>query len=150
VDAGGDVWVAGETDSTDFPVTEGALERSNVSGRKGFVVRLDAGATKIGYATYLGGSGESSARTVVADKDRVVVSGAGGGNLLTIVLDRVRGSLVCTAPAMGSAQDRPGGAVFVSDGSVMIAGSTPATALGAALKTVRGHVFFTILQCDSK
>jgi len=150
VDAGGSVWVAGETDSSDFPVTEGALERSNVSGRKGFVVRLDQGATKLGYGTYLSGNGESSARTVVAEKDRVVVSGAADGKILTLVMDRARGSVVCSAPPMGSAQDRPGGAVFQADGSVLIAGSTPATALGAAMKTARGHVFFTSLRCDPK
>jgi hypothetical protein len=107
------------------------------------VVRLDEGATKMGYATYLGGNGESTARTVVAGtKGWVVVSGTswskdfpatpelvtensgGEGDVFTLILDRDRGNIVCAARLGGSGEDRDGGAAIVADGSILIAGST--------------------------
>jgi hypothetical protein len=168
VDSKGSVWVAGETDSADFPVTDGALERTNSARRKAFVMRLDEGATIVGYATYLGGGGESTARTVVAGTDgRVVVSGTswskdfpatpqlvtdgsgGSGDMFTLVLDRDRGNIVCAARLGGAGEDRAGGAVIVPGGWVLIAGSTQSDDL-ASRAGVGGHVFFATLRCDAK
>ena len=63
VDQGGHVYVAGSTNSTDFPTTPGAFQtvKSNPQSFAGdfFVTKLDpaqAGAASLIYSTYLGGS----------------------------------------------------------------------------------------------
>ena len=57
VDAGGSVYVFGNTDSTDFPVTPGALQTTYQvqSQQQGFVAKLDPNG-KIVYSTFIGGA----------------------------------------------------------------------------------------------
>ncbi len=52
----GDVYVAGSTDSPDFPVTPAAYQRALAGERDVFVVRLSPGGA-IRYSTYVGGAG---------------------------------------------------------------------------------------------
>jgi Putative Ig domain/Beta-propeller repeat len=60
IDLGGRVYVAGYTNSTDFPTTSGAFQSENQSsGQTGFVTRLAADGSKLSYSTYLGGSTDS-------------------------------------------------------------------------------------------
>ena len=64
VDAPGDAWIAGTTDSADFPTTSGAFQTVCPSAAdpagcaSGYVAHLqiDSGATALAYGTYLGGS----------------------------------------------------------------------------------------------
>jgi hypothetical protein len=62
VDAAGSAYVAGQTDSTDFPVTQGAFQvQNNGAGLQvanAFVSKLNPAGTALVYSTYLGGSGE--------------------------------------------------------------------------------------------
>jgi Beta-propeller repeat len=65
LDTTGDTYVAGQTSSTDFPVTPGALQvQNNAAGLpKGFefnafVTKLNPAGAALVYSTYLGGSGE--------------------------------------------------------------------------------------------
>ena len=67
VDASGSMYVAGSTDSTDFPVTPGAAGRSYNGERDGFLLRLDATGSRLVYATYLGGGGEDSVAGIALD-----------------------------------------------------------------------------------
>jgi hypothetical protein len=61
VDLAGDVVVAGETFSTDFPVTPGAYQITNNAAANestnAFVTKLNPTGTALVYSTYLGGSG---------------------------------------------------------------------------------------------
>ena len=60
VDASGEAYVAGGTSSTDFPVTQGALQTTNrntSNTTNAFITKLNAGGTALVYSTYLGGSG---------------------------------------------------------------------------------------------
>ncbi len=58
----GDVYVAGETSSTNFPNTSGGAQASYRGGfGDAFVARLNSSLTQILQATYLGGSGGDSA-----------------------------------------------------------------------------------------
>ncbi len=59
VDATGNIYVAGEASSADFPVTAGALETTLPGPWDGFVAKLNPSATTLLYSTYLGGSGGS-------------------------------------------------------------------------------------------
>jgi len=57
----GEAYVAGQTDSPDFPVTPGALITTNVGEvPTGFVTKLNAGGSALVYSTYLGGQGGTS------------------------------------------------------------------------------------------
>ena len=58
VDSGGNAYVAGETDSTDFPTTASAFQASNAGGVDAFVTKVNPTGTALVYSTYLGGSGD--------------------------------------------------------------------------------------------
>jgi hypothetical protein len=57
VDAGGNVYVMGRTDSTNFPTTAGSLDPAFNGGVDAFVTKLSADGATLAYSTYLGGSG---------------------------------------------------------------------------------------------
>jgi len=64
-DSSGNAYVAGGTQSTDFPVTAGAFQTALATGATGdgFVAKLNPqknGAADLVYATYFGGSGNAS------------------------------------------------------------------------------------------
>jgi hypothetical protein len=54
VDAGGNAYVTGDTDSTDFP-TASPLQPSNNGGSDAFIAKLNAAGSALVYSTYLGG-----------------------------------------------------------------------------------------------
>ena len=63
VDASGEAFVTGSTQSTDFPVTAGAFQKTNKTVNKSyvcgnvFVTKLNQSGSGLVYSTYLGGSG---------------------------------------------------------------------------------------------
>src|SRR5207302_5318250 len=57
VDASGNAYVTGETDSTDFPTTAGAVQTTFGGVRDAFVTKLNAAGTALVYSPYLRGSG---------------------------------------------------------------------------------------------
>ncbi len=81
VDLSGNVYVAGSTQSTQFPVTEGAIARTNQGSTDGFVTKLDpSGATRI-YSTYLGGNSIDEVRGIAVDPaGNAYVAGATSSN----------------------------------------------------------------------
>jgi uncharacterized protein (TIGR03437 family) len=62
LDPDGNVYLSGDTNSADFPTTPGAIQVTSTSpgAYTGFVAKLNSDATKLLYATYLGGTGGSS------------------------------------------------------------------------------------------
>jgi hypothetical protein len=80
VDSSGSVYIAGNTDSTDFPATSGAYqEELELRGDDAcliagplkcgdaFVLKLNTTGTQIQYATYLGGHNSDEARAIAVD-----------------------------------------------------------------------------------
>jgi hypothetical protein len=71
VDAAGGAYVAGQTGSTNFPVTTGALQTTNKGAAKGtitgFVAKLNPSGTNLIYSTYLGGSTYDGANAIAVD-----------------------------------------------------------------------------------
>ncbi len=57
-DASGNIWIHGNTESSDYPVTSDALQSTNAGGYDTTLTELSPDATKILYSTYLGGSGD--------------------------------------------------------------------------------------------
>jgi|GEM_PF-1780248 len=66
VDPLGAAYVAGVTDSVDFPAVA-AFQSFNGGGEDAFVVKLDPTGSELVYATYLGGVGLDEARDVAVD-----------------------------------------------------------------------------------
>jgi hypothetical protein len=79
VDAAGNAYVTGCTDSIDFP-TNKALQPANHGGDCDlFVTKINASGTALVYSTYLGGSGNESASGIAVDKTgNVYISGKTG------------------------------------------------------------------------
>jgi uncharacterized protein (TIGR03437 family) len=76
VDAAGNVYVAGNTTSSDFPTTPDALERPNGNGG-GFVTKLDVTGSKLLYSTFIGGSATQSLTTLaLGPQGTLVVAGS--------------------------------------------------------------------------
>jgi hypothetical protein len=76
VDALGDAYVTGSSDSPDFPITEDAFQKMLKGATNAFVTKLDAAGSALVYSTYLGGSGSDSAAGIAVDAhDSAYVSG---------------------------------------------------------------------------
>jgi hypothetical protein len=72
VDASGNAYVTGQTDSIDFPATVGAAQTLYGGGfGDAFVVKLNPAGSGIVYSTFLGGTGNESGQSLSVD---------GGGN----------------------------------------------------------------------
>ncbi len=56
VDSGGSAYVTGDTDSTNFPITNGA-QQVNGGSSDAFAAKLNPSGNQLIYSTYLGGSG---------------------------------------------------------------------------------------------
>jgi hypothetical protein len=70
VDAAGNAYVAGETDSTEasFPETAGSLGVTyNGGNRDAFVAKVNPGGTALVYCAYIGGSGEDKGFGIAVD-----------------------------------------------------------------------------------
>ena len=81
VDSSGDIYVAGNTSSSDFPITTGAYDTAyNGSDSYGsgdtFVSKLNGDLASLIASTYLGGSSSEYANSIAVDKDgNIYVSG---------------------------------------------------------------------------
>jgi hypothetical protein len=70
VDQSGNAYISGSTYSADLPTTGGAFQpvwQSPVQGQTAFVAKLNPDATKLVYATYLGGSTNDQAFGIAVD-----------------------------------------------------------------------------------
>jgi hypothetical protein len=72
VDAVGNAYVVGSTDSTNFPVTSGAFGTAPQGLYDAFVAKLNPEGSALVYSTLLGGSGNDSGQGIALDADRNV------------------------------------------------------------------------------
>jgi hypothetical protein len=89
LDAGGNVYVAGPTDSTDFPTTAGAFATNFNGGfEDAFVTKLNATGSALVYSTYLGGDSDDGANATAVDAagNAVVAGFTSSTNFPTSVL----------------------------------------------------------------
>src|SRR6516165_7005 len=66
VDSAGNIFVAGETSSTDFPAFK-PLQATTGGGRDAFLAKISPDGQSLAYATYLGGRGDDTARSITVD-----------------------------------------------------------------------------------
>jgi hypothetical protein len=72
----GNAHVTGYTQSTDFPTTTGAYDRTHNGSRDIFAVRLDAMGTLLDWATFLGGASDDRGLGIaVDDSDKILIAG---------------------------------------------------------------------------
>jgi hypothetical protein len=55
VDASGNAYITGSTNSPDFPITSGALQTTYPGSYCGYVTKLNPSGTALVYSTYLAG-----------------------------------------------------------------------------------------------
>jgi len=66
VDSSGNAYVAGETQSTNFP-TVNPFQSAYGGGRDGFVTKINAAGSAYVYSTYLGGSSDDAIKSIALD-----------------------------------------------------------------------------------
>lgn len=76
VEPGGELWLVGGTESTDFPVSAGAIQSGLGGLEDAFVVRLASGATALLHGSYLGGGERDTALDLVLTQGGAAVVGS--------------------------------------------------------------------------
>ncbi|ETX07607.1 MAG: hypothetical protein ETSY2_10265 [Candidatus Entotheonella gemina] len=78
LDATGRAYIAGSTQSSDFPTTTGAFDEGHNDGSDAFVAVLSAAGDALQYATYIGGQGvNDSGRAIAVDSTgKIYVAGS--------------------------------------------------------------------------
>jgi hypothetical protein len=146
IDGSGNVYVAGETHSTDFPIKAPAIQSSNAGGDAAFVTKLDSTGMSLGYSTYLGGSGGNLATGIALDSSKnayvtgitissdfpttsgVVQATAGGADDGFVTEVKADGSAwVYSTYLGGSGADDALGIAVDSAGEAYVTGSTNST-----------------------
>jgi uncharacterized protein (TIGR03437 family) len=69
IDSGGHIWMAGQTNGKDFPVTPNAIQQQVAGGNDGFIAEYDPAANKLLYATYFGGEADDTITNVQLASD---------------------------------------------------------------------------------
>lgn len=140
VDRTGAVYVAGQTNSTDFPVTGGALQSTNAGGYDAFLFKLSP-AGHLAYSTYLGGSSDDDGRGVSVDSaGNAYIAGNTGSsnfprtsaignlsyyaNVFVAKINSTGSQFVYSAVLGGSNSQSESGIAVDSSGSAYITGST--------------------------
>jgi hypothetical protein len=174
--ASGDVYVAGDTTSTNFPGTSGAAQPSNAGNQDAFVARLTSGLTTIVGATYLGGTQDDVTNAIAlapGGSGNVYVAGythstdfpatggsaaqpanAGGYDAVVALLNGALTSIT-RATYLGGADDDAAFTLAVSPatGDVYVAGATmsspfPATS-GGIQPTIGGLIDAFVARLNS-
>ncbi len=68
VDTSGNVYLTGDTSSSDFPTTPGAYQRTFGGGIDVFVTKLNSTGSALVYSTYIGGNSPSEYRPILRDR----------------------------------------------------------------------------------
>ncbi len=85
VDASGNLYVTGDTYSTDFPVTAGVFQPTLGGNEDAFVTKINPAGSALVYSTYLGGSGNDAGSGIAVDSsgNAYVTGGTGSSNFPT-------------------------------------------------------------------
>ena len=68
LDSNGDIFVGGITNSSDFPTTIGAYDRTFNGDRDAFLCKLDSAGTQLLYGSFLGGSDRETVSSIDVDE----------------------------------------------------------------------------------
>jgi len=161
VDAAGNVYLAGDTVSNDYPVANALQSTRRASGFTGCVTKLNAAGNALVYSTYLGGSlGETATGIAVDEAGAAYVTGGtssadfplvnalqpnlGGGPVYAdayVTKINPAGSALVYSTFLGGSQSEIGWGIAVdAAGNVYVVGETRSTnfPLANALQPSRG------------
>jgi hypothetical protein len=143
VDGNGRAYVTGQTDSSDFPTTTGAFDRTYNDGGDIFVTKLNASGSALAYSTFLGGTSiEFSADIAVDGSGRAHVTGQtrsadyptttgafdrtfnGGIADAFVTKLNASGSALAYSTFLGGTEFDQGSGIAVRDGSAYVTGET--------------------------
>ena len=146
VDAWGNTYIAGWTNSDDFPTTEGAFNRTYNGNGSVFVCKLSANGDELLYSTYVGGSdAEAPLDLYLDDEGNTFVTGwtysfdfpmvnafasnhSGGSNngddVFVFKLNPEGDTLLLSTYVGGSGDDIPQGIEVDSSGNIYVTGWT--------------------------
>ena len=146
LDTNGNVFVAGYTTSTDFPVTNGAYQTSHGGDDDVFIAKLNNDLSTIIACTYLGGSNSDRAYSIALDSSgNVYVAGETSSNDFPTTDNAYQQTLASTTDAFiakltnnlstlltstylgGSSLDKINSLTLDSNGNVYVAGETYST-----------------------
>jgi uncharacterized protein (TIGR03437 family) len=142
VDAGGDAFVTGTTNSSNFPVTSSAYRSTNAGGSDAFVTKLSPTGNLV-FSTYLGGSGDDSGFGIAVDSSGAAyvagetkssdfptlnpyqsTFGGGAGDIFVTKVDSSGSSLVYSTFLGGSGEDFANAIALDGGNNVYLTGGT--------------------------
>lgn len=173
-DAAGNAYVTGESASTDFPATIGAVQETSGGGYDAVVAKIDSAGTQFLYSTYLGDAGDEAGYAIAVDATgNAYVTGTTGSqsfpttpgalqtappgsldtNGFVTKLNPTGSALVFSTYLGGTGNDIARGIALASTGDVFVTGQTSSSefpVLGAIQGTIDGTVdlFVTRLNSD--
>ncbi|MFN9337858.1 MAG: SBBP repeat-containing protein [Candidatus Kapaibacterium sp.] len=147
LDASGNIYVTGTTQSTNFPTVSGSYDVSANGSTDIFVSKFNASGTTLLYSTYIGGSNNDQSNDIAVDgSGNVYITGFtkstnfpvtsgifqnsyGGGSddIFVTKLNSTGTSLVYSTFIGGSDQDIARGLALDASGNVFITGTTKST-----------------------
>jgi len=74
----GDLLLAGNTYSPNFPTTEGAFQTAGAGGLDAFVALLSEDGRELVWSTFIGGSDDDAVRSMASSGEAIVLAGATG------------------------------------------------------------------------
>jgi hypothetical protein len=93
VDTSGAAYVTGNTSSSAFPTTPGALQVAS-GGSHAFVTKLNAGGSKLVYSTYFGGSNQTTGNAISVDIfGNAHLAGQTSGSNFPVTADAFQGAV---------------------------------------------------------
>jgi uncharacterized protein (TIGR03437 family) len=163
VDADGQVYVTGQTASTNFPTTQGSFQPSPATSDDVFVTKLNAPGSALVYSTYIGGGGSDSGNGIAVDSagNAYVVGGTASNDFPTTPnafqpgfrssseafvtkLNSAGSALLYSTYLTGTAVDRAMGVARDRTGRIFVAGFSEASDLprtSGAYSTASGSAF---------
>jgi len=142
VDSSNAAYITGYSDSTNFPVTGGAVQTTSGGSADVFVTKLNSSGSAIVYSTYLGGNGDDRGFSIAVDRSgNAYVTGstsstnfpvvaalqtrAGGGATDAFVAKlNPTGSALVFSTYLGGTGIDSGNGIAVDDSGVYVTGST--------------------------
>jgi hypothetical protein len=159
VDLSGDAYVAGYTQSSNFPTTSGAYQSTFTGTQDAFVAKLNATGDDLVYSTYLGTNNATANAIAVDNAGSAYVTGqtaatgfptttgafqttSGGGNDAFVTKLNAAGSALSYSSFLGGAGSDQGNGIAVDgSGDAYVTGSTASTnfpTTSGALQTTSG------------